>query len=82
MLGDKIKKLREKHSLTQIQLADKVNADISTISKIENNKSNPSLPMLYKIAKVLDSTPDELIKNTEIKYFKLKSEETKKEVAS
>lgn len=76
MLGDKIKKMRENQSLTQIQLADKVNADISTISKIENNKSNPSLPMLYRIARVLDCTPDELIKDTEIKSLT----ETQKEV--
>ncbi|WP_195603838.1 helix-turn-helix domain-containing protein [Clostridium tyrobutyricum] len=80
MLGDKIKKLRENQSLTQIQLAESINADISTISKIENNRSNPSLPMLYKIAKVLDCTPDELIKDTEIKSFKLNSEETKEVV--
>lgn len=80
MLGDKIKKLRENQSLTQIQLAESINADISTISKIENNRSNPSLPMLYKIARVLDCTPDELIKDTEIKFFKLNPEETKEVV--
>lgn len=80
MLGDKIKKLRESQSLTQIQLAESINADISTISKIENNRSNPSLPMLYKIARVLDCTPDELIKNTEIKSFNINSEGTKEVV--
>jgi putative transcriptional regulator len=80
MLGDKIKNLRESQSLTQIQLAESVNADISTISKIENNRSNPSLPMLYKIAKVLDCTPDQLIKDVEIKCFKLGSENQKEVV--
>lgn len=54
MLGCKIKNCRIKKGLTQQTIADKVGVDVTTISKIENDKASPSLKTLLKIATVLD----------------------------
>jgi putative transcriptional regulator len=50
-----MKELREKHHLTQEQLADKVGVRRETILFLEKGKYNPSLKLAYNIAKVLKS---------------------------
>ncbi|HKM60355.1 MAG: helix-turn-helix transcriptional regulator [Candidatus Bathyarchaeia archaeon] len=50
-----MKELREKHHLTQEQLAQKVGVRRETILFLEKGKYNPSLKLAYDIAKVLDS---------------------------
>jgi len=50
-----MKNLREKHHLTQEQLALKVGVRRETILFLEKGKYNPSLRLAYDIAKVLDS---------------------------
>lgn len=52
-VGIKIYDIRKQQGYTQYQLADMVNADVSTINKIEKNKANPSLDMLNRIATAL-----------------------------
>jgi putative transcriptional regulator len=56
----KIKKLREKHKLTQEQLADKVDVTRQTILFLEKGKYNPSLRLAYKISRVLKSHIEEV----------------------
>ena len=50
-----MKELREKHHLTQEQLAQKVGVRRETILFLEKGKYNPSLKLAYDIAKALDS---------------------------
>jgi putative transcriptional regulator len=50
-----MKELREKHNLTQEQLAQKVGVRRETILFLEKGKYNPSLKLAHDIAKVLDS---------------------------
>lgn len=64
-LGLKIRKIRKQRGLTQYKLADMVNADVSTINKIEKSKANPSLPMLERIAKALGVSIIELLQDDE-----------------
>lgn len=52
-LGSRIKDLRIKRGLSQIELAKSVGVTASTISQIEANTIYPSLPALLKIAEVL-----------------------------
>ena len=52
--GERLKFLRKDKGLTQERLAEKVNVHPTYIGKIEGGKSNPSLLMIYKIAKALD----------------------------
>ena len=56
----KIKELREKRSLTQEALAEKVDVTRQTILFLEKGKYNPSLRLAYKIAKVLNSKIEDL----------------------
>jgi len=50
-----MKELREKHRLTQEQLAQKVGVRRETILFLEKGKYNPSLRLAYDIAKAFDA---------------------------
>lgn len=52
-LGDKIRRLREKQNLTQLQLAEKVGVSLSLIAQIETGRVKPALDTLYNIAGIL-----------------------------
>ncbi len=56
----RIKEFRAKHNLTQEELAKKVGVRRETIVFLEKGKYNPSLRLSYKIAKVLNTTIEEL----------------------
>lgn len=51
-LGDKIKRLREKQNLTQVQLAEKIGVSLSLIGQIETGRVKPALDTLNNIANV------------------------------
>jgi transcriptional regulator with XRE-family HTH domain len=57
----KIREAREKAGITQQKLADKLGTTREYISKIENEHKNPSIDMLNKIAKELNTTLKNLI---------------------
>ena len=46
-LGDNIKRMREEHSLTQQQLADKLYVSRQTVCRWENGSRCPDLIMVY-----------------------------------
>jgi len=56
----RMKELRARYNLTQEELAEKVGAVRATIIYIEKGDYNPSIKLAYKIAKVLNTTLDEL----------------------
>lgn len=76
MLGNKIKELRTLNSMSQKDLADKLNLERSTISKWETNKSTPSIDDITKLSEVFNISVDELLVSREkesslvIKHFK------------
>lgn len=53
-LGNKLKNLRKAKSLTQEQLAEKVNIHPTYVGKIEGGKSNISMMLLFKISRALE----------------------------
>jgi putative transcriptional regulator len=55
-----MKELREQKQLTQEQLAQKVGVRRETILFLEKGKYNPSLQLAHNIAKVLDTTIEEV----------------------
>jgi DNA-binding XRE family transcriptional regulator len=59
-LGNKIKEAREKAKISQDSLAKKVDITVSTIYKIETDKTNPSFQVVDKIAKALGISLDSL----------------------
>jgi putative transcriptional regulator len=56
----RIKELRARHNLTQDDLAKKVGVRRETVLYLEKGKYNPSLKLAHDIAKVLQTTIDEL----------------------
>lgn len=74
-IGDRILEVRNRRNLTQEELAEKVGSVASYISNIERKNKLPSLNLLRKIVKELDTSYDYLLmddfdmnKQLEIKY--------------
>jgi putative transcriptional regulator len=55
-----MKELREKHHITQEQLAQKVGVRRETILFLEKGKYNPSLKLAHDVAKALGSKIEEV----------------------
>lgn len=64
-LKTKVKEYREKAGLKQSELAELVHARRETIVHLENGKYNPSLKLAMDIAKVFQTTVEELFEFTE-----------------
>ena len=54
-IGQRIKELRERKGITQVQLAEKTGYSQSNIWRIENGKYSVGLDILAVIAKALDA---------------------------
>lgn len=57
----KVKNLRKKYDLTQEEFCEKVDIDMTTISKIENLKVCPSLQTFCKIMKAFKLEPNDFL---------------------
>jgi len=65
MIGDNVKKFRNKKGLTQDRLARKADIPYTTFTKSESNiVKKPSVQTVAKIAKALDVGMEELIRQT------------------
>ena len=62
-----IKELREKHHMTQAELAEKLNVSDKAISKWETAKGYPDISLLEPLAKVFDVSVTELISGNTIR---------------
>ena len=74
-ISDRILEVRNRRNLTQEELAEKVGSVASYISNIERKNKLPSLSLLRKLVKELDTSYDYLLmddfemdKQLEIKY--------------
>lgn len=59
-MENNIKKLRKEAGLRQEDMAKDLGVTRQTIIAIENNKYDPSLSLAFKLAKLLNTTVDEL----------------------
>lgn len=57
---NKIKICRKNLNFTQEELAKKLHVTRQTINAIENNKYNPTLELAMKLARILNTTVEEL----------------------
>ncbi len=64
LIGQNIKKHREKFQMSQKDLASKVNIARPVISNWENGKSEPSSSQLVQLSKVFNISTDEIVGNT------------------
>lgn len=60
-VGAKLKMARKAHRMLMKELAERVGCSESFISKLENDRVTPSLPMLHKIAKELGLSIGQII---------------------
>ena len=60
MINNRIKELRAKYNLTQLELAKLVNVPRETIVFLEKGKYNPSLKLAYDISKVFKTAVEEV----------------------
>lgn len=59
-MQNRIKEFRKKAKLTQQELADSVDVSTRTIISLEKEQYNPSIMLAYKIAKVFETTIEDL----------------------
>ena len=62
-LGNQLQKLREKHDMSQQDLADKLNVSRQAIYKWEHNKGYPDIENLIALSDVFQVTVDEMIRS-------------------
>ena len=65
-MKNKIRALRKELELRQEDIANRLGVTRQTIIAIENNKYNPSLELAMKLAKLLNTTVEELFFPDEI----------------
>jgi len=61
-LGENLRKIRLAKGMTQGDLCEKIGADVSYISNVENGNKNPTLSTIERIAKALNVSIEELMK--------------------
>jgi transcriptional regulator with XRE-family HTH domain len=60
--GEKLRKLRLRHGLSQVEMAHRFGIDRGHISEMETGKKNVCLPMLEVLARGFKITVSELMK--------------------
>ena len=61
-IGDKLRKAREEHQLTQLQVSEQLMVSRQTISNWETGKSLPDILSVLRISEVYQISLDELLK--------------------
>lgn len=61
-LGQRIKQLRSEKGMSQIALAVELNYEKSNMSRLESGRINPKITTLYKVAKALEISLQDLMK--------------------
>ena len=62
-LGNQLQKLREKHDMSQQDLAEKLNVSRQAIYKWEHNNGHPDIENLIALSDVFQVTVDEMIRS-------------------
>lgn len=65
-IGQKIRKIRKAHGLSQEELAEKVNISTTHMSHIETANTKLSLPVFVDIAAALEVRTDDLLDNHDV----------------
>jgi transcriptional regulator with XRE-family HTH domain len=66
-VGERIKELRKKSRISQIELAEKLNCKSSTISVIESGKNNVTSEMVIELSKIFNVSTDYILTGIENK---------------
>lgn len=72
MIGDNIKKLREKYEISQKELADKLQLSRAAITLYEQNKREPNITTLNKLAEIFYCSVDDIVSGGDPRYITIK----------
>ncbi|WP_429971658.1 helix-turn-helix transcriptional regulator [Fructilactobacillus sp. Tb1] len=75
-VGNQLKKLRQEHDYTQLQLAEKLNVSRKTVSSWENGRNLPGIPILIDLSDLYGVSIDSMVRENEHAY-KEEAEKTK-----
>jgi transcriptional regulator with XRE-family HTH domain len=73
----KIKEIRVKKKMTQLELASKIGIDDSSLRRIESGKTNPTLKTIYRIASAFEIEVTEIFSFTIVTQTKEGKQEEK-----
>ena len=76
--NEKLMNLRKKEGLSQEELAEKLNVTRQTISKWELGQTSPDMEKLSEIAKIFNTSVDELLSEKEIETEPIKNDDEEK----
>jgi len=60
---NRIKEVLEEKGVKQVWLADRLGKSFNTVNGYVQNRTQPSIEVLYEIAKILEVDPKELLKS-------------------
>jgi DNA-binding XRE family transcriptional regulator len=75
----KIKLIRVKKKMTQLELASKIGIEDSSLRRIESGKTNPTLKTIYRIASAFEIEVEEIFSFTIVTQTTDNDQETNKE---
>ena len=64
-MRNRLKILRAERSWSQAELAEKLNVSRQTVNAIETGKYDPSLPLAFRIAKLLGAPVEQIFDDSE-----------------
>ncbi len=65
MLGDELRKARQKAGLTQEQVAARARISREYVSQLERNRQSPTVDMLLKVCRILGTSAGRIISKIE-----------------
>lgn len=74
-IGEKVKKAREEHKLTQTQVSERLMVSRQTISNWETGKSLPDILSLIRMSELYQISLDELLKGDKAMLEKIERDE-------
>ena len=75
----KIKQIRVRKKMTQLELASKIGIEDSSLRRIESGKTNPTLKTIYRIASAFEIEVEEIFSFTIVTQTTDNNQETNKE---
>ena len=78
--GNNLKKIRQKHEMTQEELAKKINTSRSNIANYENDKNMPYIETLNNLSEVLNCSTDYLLGKSDIRNTTSNIDESDKKI--
>lgn len=75
IIADRLASMRQKHGLTQEELAELAEISQNSISRYERNLTDPTSEVIVKLAKALATSSDYLLGMTDNSTLNLKSED-------